>query len=122
MTEHDDTRAIDPAAIQQLLDMTGGDAAFLDELLDAFLEGAQQQLSEMHRAAAEHVAGDLVRPAHSLKGNAANVGARRLEALGRDLERAARAGAVADVGARIAAIAAELVAVQVDLATYRRGS
>ena len=119
MTEHDGTAAIDPAAIQQLLDMTGGDPAFLDELLDAFLEGAEQQLAEMQRAAAAHVAGDLVRPAHSLKGNAANVGARRLEALGRDLERDARAGTVADAGGRIAAIAAELVAVQVDLAPYR---
>lgn len=117
MTERGDEPAVDAAAIQQLLDMTGGDPAFLAELLDAFVEGAVEQLAAMERAAAAGSAEELIRPAHSLKGNSANVGAHRLEELARALEHDARSGLVDDAAARVAATAAEFEVVRAELAT-----
>lgn len=119
MTEEAGGSAVDPAAIQQLLDMTGGDGAFLEELLDAFVDGAVEQLADMERAQAAASTEDLVRPAHSLKGNSANVGAHRLEELARALERDARSGSVEDAAARISAAAAEFEVVKAELATFR---
>jgi HPt (histidine-containing phosphotransfer) domain-containing protein len=99
--------------------MTGSDPAFLVELLDAFVDGAAEQLADMEKAAADGSTERLVRPAHSLKGNSANVGAHRLEEMARALEHAAREGLVDDAPARIAAITAELETVKAELATYR---
>src|SRR5262245_5364290 len=64
MTDRDRESALDPAAIQQLLDMTGGDAAFLEELLQSFLDGADAAVAELRRAAVVGSAEDVVRPAH----------------------------------------------------------
>jgi histidine phosphotransfer protein HptB len=120
MSEQDGGAAVDPAAIQQLLEMTGGDPGFLDELLQAFLDGAVTQLADMERAIAAGASEDLVRPAHSLKGNSSNVGAHRLVALARELEAAGRSGSLGDAGARLAAAAAEFEVVKAELATIRQ--
>ncbi len=119
MMEPNGEPAVDAAAIQQLLEMTGGDRAFLAELLDAFVEGAVEQLAAMEQAAATGSAEELIRPAHSLKGNSANVGAHRLEELARALEHDARTGMVDDAVGRIAEAAAEFEAVKAELATMR---
>jgi two-component system sensor histidine kinase/response regulator len=120
MTEGDTGRALDPAAIQQLLDMTGGDPEFLDELLQSFLDGAGDQLADLERAAAAGSFDDLIRPVHSLKGNGANIGATRLVELARRLEADARAGPVDDAPGRVAEIAAELEVVKAELAVIRQ--
>jgi HPt (histidine-containing phosphotransfer) domain-containing protein len=122
MTDQDGGPAVDPAAIQQLLEMTGGDAEFLDELIQSFLDGAVAQLADMEQAIAVGSAEDLLRPAHSLKGNSGNVGAHRLVALARELESDARSGALRDAGPRVAAAAAEFEAVKAGLAAIRRRS
>src|SRR5262245_44985449 len=59
MTDRDREPALDPAAIQQLLDMTGGDAAFLEELLQSFLDGAEAAVAELRRAAVVGSAEDV---------------------------------------------------------------
>jgi HPt (histidine-containing phosphotransfer) domain-containing protein len=96
--------AIDRETLERLLDITGGDVGFLDELVDTYLEDGQAQVASLRAAVAANAIDDLVRPAHTLKSSSANVGARLLADACRDLETAARVGAVDDPGARVAAI------------------
>ena len=115
----DDRRPLDPAALRYLLEITGGDEAFLDELIETFIQDADNQLRSLGEAVAAGSVEGLVRPAHSLKSNAANVGATRLAGLCRDLEGDARAGTVDSPAERVAAIEAELGAVRDALRTAR---
>ena len=110
---------LDPAAMARLLEITGGDVTFVDELVDTFLEDAATQLEAL-RAAAE--AGDeaaAVRPAHSLKSNSMNVGATVLADMTRAIETDGRAGAIADLAARVAAVEAEFAGVRAALLAER---
>ena len=86
--------ALDPAAFQHLVDITGGDLEFVDELVDTYLEDAEVQLKAMQEAATGGDAAALVRPAHSLKSSSANVGATHLMEACRSLEADAREGTV----------------------------
>ena len=61
---------LDQAALDSLLEMVGGDADFVDELVDTFLADVPQQLAELRAAVAAGTAADAVRPAHTLKGTA----------------------------------------------------
>jgi HPt (histidine-containing phosphotransfer) domain-containing protein len=96
--------AIDPAAFARLVEMTGGELDFVDELVDTYLEDGAAQVAALGVAAAAGDIEGLVRPAHSLKSSSLNVGALGLGDLGRRLEEAARTGAVADAADRVAAI------------------
>jgi HPt (histidine-containing phosphotransfer) domain-containing protein len=113
--------AIDTAALDRLLDMTGGDLGFLDELVDTYLEDASAQLRAMREAADTGGAAELVRPAHSLKSNSANVGAETLAEMCRSLEAAARSGQVDDAVERVAAAETEFEAVRAALIATRAG-
>ena len=110
---------LDPAALDRLLEITGDDVAFVDELIDTYLEDALVQLAAMDDAAATGDAAALVRPAHSLKSNSDNVGAVALTVLCRALETDARAGDVADAAERVAAIRREFDAVRAGLLAAR---
>ena len=112
----DDPPTLDPSALDRLLETTGGDPDFVRELVETFIEDAGTQLAGMEAAAASGSADVMLRPAHSLKSNAASVGALRLSELARGLEADARAGAVPDATARVAAVRAELAAAQAALA------
>ena len=110
---------LDPAAMDRLLEITGGDAEFVDELIDTFIDDASAQLDVLRAAAA---AGDVeasVRPAHSLKSNSVNVGATALADLSRTLETAGRAGPVADLAAQVSAIDEEFGGVRAALLARR---
>jgi HPt (histidine-containing phosphotransfer) domain-containing protein len=97
--------AIDEATFANLLEMTGGDMEFVDELVDTYLADGEGQVETLREAAARSDAADLVRPAHSLKSSSLNVGALRLGELARSLEETARGGAVADAEDRVETIA-----------------
>lgn len=95
MTEADAAvDAIDEATFAGLLEMTGGDLEFLDELVETYLVDGDQQVVLLRDAAAREATADLVRPAHSLKSSSLNVGALRLGGLARTLEESARNGEV----------------------------
>ena len=98
---------LDPDAMARLLDITGGDQGFVDELIDTFLEDATTQIDALRSAAASGDTAAIVRPAHSLKSNAANVGATALGELARALEADGRAGDVPDAARRVANLEAE---------------
>ena len=95
---------IDPAVFAGLVEMTGGEMDFVDELVDTFLEDGRSQIDGMRAAFAEGDTERLGRAAHSLKSGALNIGALDLGATCRSLEEAARAGDVPDAAERIEAI------------------
>ncbi len=110
---------LDPAALGRLLEITGGDLEFVDELVDTFLDDAVAQLDAMRDAAERNDVDALVRPAHSLKSNADNVGAVALTTLSRELEAAGRSGSVSDAVERVGAIDQEFAAVRAALLRAR---
>jgi signal transduction histidine kinase/DNA-binding response OmpR family regulator/HPt (histidine-containing phosphotransfer) domain-containing protein len=108
-------------ALDHLLETTGGDVTFLDELLEAYLEDAPTQLAAMREAAVSDAIDDLVRPAHSLKTNSVNVGAERLADLCRRVETDARQGVLDNAVARVAAAEVEFEVVRAALVAARAG-
>jgi HPt (histidine-containing phosphotransfer) domain-containing protein len=110
---------IDRAALDELVAMTGGDRAFLDELIDTFSTDAAGLLADLEAAADSGDDAAMMRPAHSLKSNAASFGAHRLAELCRSVEHDAREGGVLDADARVAAIRDELVSVEAALQAER---
>jgi HPt (histidine-containing phosphotransfer) domain-containing protein len=103
---------IERAALDELVAMTGGERAFLGELIDTFVTDAASMLAELDAAVAAGDDAALLRPAHSLKSNALSFGAHRLTELCRAVEADARNGAVPDAAARVATIRDEVAAVQ----------
>src|SRR5439155_19935872 len=95
---------IDPAVFDSLVEMTGGEMKFVDELVDTYLDDGAQQIAALETALAAGGGEELVRPAHSLKSNSLNIGAMTLGGLCRDLEEIARTGAVPDAAERVDAI------------------
>jgi len=110
---------IDRAALDELVEMTGGDRAFLADLIDTFSTDAAGMIAELEAAVSSGDDAAMLRPAHSLKSNAASFGAHRLAELCRSVEHDARAGAVPDAAARVAEIRDELVIVEQALQSER---
>jgi HPt (histidine-containing phosphotransfer) domain-containing protein len=90
------TPPIDAATLANLLEATGGDQTFVDELVDTYLAEGDRLIGVLVTAAESGAVGDLVLPVHSLKSSSQNVGALELGDLCRRLEEDARSGAVAD--------------------------
>lgn len=111
--------AIDLDRMRALVEMVGDDPAFVDELVDAYLEDAPRQLAAARAAIEAGSAQELVRPAHTLKSNSANVGAATLGALCRGLEEQARAGTTDGAAARLDAVELEYARVVDALAALR---
>jgi HPt (histidine-containing phosphotransfer) domain-containing protein len=113
---------IDAATVARLLDSVGGDASFVDELVDAYLGDAPVHLTAIGTAIAAGSSEDLVRPAHTLKSSSATVGALGLSAVARELELNARAGSLDGAAERHATATAEYARVTDSLATWRAAS
>ena len=113
--------AIDPAAFANLVEITGGDLEFVDELVDTYLEDGEAQIAALRSAVAAGAnPDDLVRPAHSMKSSSINVGALALGDLARHLEEAARRGDVLDPGGQVEAIAVAFASARAELLEHRR--
>ena len=111
---------LDPGAIERLLEITGGDSAFVDELIDTYLQDAETQLDALRQASSAGDVDALVRPAHSLKSSSDSVGAVALTSLCRELELEARSRTVADPVVRVALVADAFDAVRAGLLAARR--
>ena len=110
---------LDPEAMARLLEITGDDAAFVDELIDTFIDDAATQIAGLRVAAAAGDVAGVVRPAHSLKSNSQNVGATLLADLCQTLEADGRAGHVPELRSRIDAVEGEFEAVRARLLSER---
>ena len=98
---------INRVALDDLVAATGGDPAFLSELIDTYFEDSATLLPQMRQALAGGSAEQLRRAAHSLKSNSASLGAEGLALLCRDLEEQGRAGALNGVAERLTQVEAE---------------
>ena len=121
MTDLSTEPTLDRGTLDALVDAVGGDRSFLAELIDAYLTDAAAMVLALEAAAASASVESLVRPAHTLKSNSANLGALRLAALCRDLETDARGGVVEDPRGRVAAVRDELRRVEPALLAARNG-
>ena len=94
------TPPIDAATLANLLEATGGDQAFVDELVDTYVAEGDRLVADVVAAADAGAGADLVLPVHSLKSSSLNVGALELGELCRRLEEDARNDAVANPAER----------------------
>jgi HPt (histidine-containing phosphotransfer) domain-containing protein len=94
-----DQPILDDAVLAELRESTGGDDAFVRELVEAYVSEAIGYLAAMTAAVADPSA--IVRPAHTLKSSSATLGAMRLAAISRAIEEAGRAGRAADLAAAV---------------------
>jgi HPt (histidine-containing phosphotransfer) domain-containing protein len=110
---------LDAGAVRALVELLGGDAEAMTEIVDACLEEAPQRLIELKQGAAAGDATLVGRAAHTLKANAATFGAARLELLCRELEARARAGELGGAVQQVESIDAEWLAVRPRLSELR---
>ena len=87
---------LDSAALDALLDATGGDPAFLAEMIDTYLMDSDELLAAIDSALVNGRADDLRRAAHSFKSNSATFGAMTLSETCRQIEEQAKAGELAE--------------------------
>jgi HPt (histidine-containing phosphotransfer) domain-containing protein len=99
--------------------MTGGDPAFLAEMIDTFLDDAPAQIAAMRQALAGGQPEDYRRAAHSLKSNSANFGALARAEMGRQMEEQGKAGALAGEAERLAEAEVEFEKVRQALLALR---
>jgi PAS domain S-box-containing protein len=92
---------IDRSALEQLVESFGGDRAFLNELLDAFLDDAPEQIAAMQTALSVGDSDTLRRAAHSLKSPSASFGATALAESCRQLEELATAGNLSEASPQL---------------------
>jgi len=111
---------LDRAALQNLLNVLGGEFTYLVELIDSFLEDAPRLLAELDQSVQAGDAGGVQRVAHSLKSNGNDLGATVFSTLCKELELAAKsgelvgaAGLLAQIKTEYASVAAALEAVRV---------
>ena len=110
---------IDQATFANLLEMTGGDQAFVDELVDTYLSEGDRLVGDLVGAAEAGDIAALVLPAHSMKSSSLNVGALALGELCRKLEEEARGGSVAEPVERADEIKQAFAAVRAALLEQR---
>ncbi|HEX3177054.1 MAG TPA: response regulator [Methylomirabilota bacterium] len=113
------TDVLDLDAFERLRTAMG--AGFLDELLSTFVEDTQELVGTMRRAIGDKDIDALRRAAHSLKSNAASVGAMMLSGMARDLETLAKSGSFEGARARLDRVAAECERVARALSEVERG-
>ena len=86
----DDAPVLDQTVLDQLRDDTGGDEAFIVELVETYIAEGAANVEGMVAAAEAGDAAAIVRPAHTLKSSSASLGAMRLSAICRAIEEAGR--------------------------------
>jgi HPt (histidine-containing phosphotransfer) domain-containing protein len=114
-------RAIDPAVWADLLESVGGDADFIDELLEVFFDDSPRLLATMEDALSAGNAEDLRRAAHSLKSSSAGFGATRLSETCKEVEDMGKAGALEGADERIGQITKEYNEARAALEAIQRG-
>ena len=95
---------IDQEIYQALTDSVGED--FMGEMVEAFLEEGAQLVADLEKGLADHDTDIFRRAAHSLKSNAATVGAMKLSDLAKKLEEKARQGQLEGTAEKLGAISA----------------
>jgi signal transduction histidine kinase/DNA-binding response OmpR family regulator/HPt (histidine-containing phosphotransfer) domain-containing protein/PAS domain-containing protein len=111
---------LDPAALENLLAVVGGEFDYLVELIDSFLEEAPQLLAELNQAVEGGDAAGVRRVAHSLKSNGADFGATAFSNLCKELEMMGKSGEVDSAADLSGQVVAEYERVELALVAVRR--
>jgi HPt (histidine-containing phosphotransfer) domain-containing protein len=104
--------SLDQGVLGDLLAMVGDDAAFVDDLIDAYLADVPLSIGELSAALASGDAEALVRPAHTLKSAGQSIGGMQVADIAREIEQRGRSGNTDGVDALLA----QLEAASADLA------
>jgi HPt (histidine-containing phosphotransfer) domain-containing protein len=95
---------IDQATFGGLLDSLGGDADFLGELVEAYLDSSPGLFASMREAIVSGEAPALQRAAHSLKTGSASFGALAFAAQCKEMEDLGKTGALAEAEPKYGAL------------------
>jgi signal transduction histidine kinase/CheY-like chemotaxis protein/HPt (histidine-containing phosphotransfer) domain-containing protein len=98
---------LDPKALDQLLEVIGGDREALNDLIQSFLDEGPDLVDRLHRAVGANDAEALRRAAHTLKGSANDFGALTLATLCREIEAMGRASDTSAAADKVAEAAQE---------------
>jgi HPt (histidine-containing phosphotransfer) domain-containing protein len=112
---------LDPAAIETLLEIIGGERELLAELIDSFLETAQPLLIRLRQGVAQGNAAEVRAAAHTLKSSGNDFGATRLAELCQQLEEMGKAGRLEGAAELAAQVEAEYEPVKIALEAEREG-
>lgn len=104
----DPTPVLDDAVLRSLRLLTAaGEPDVLAEVLQLFLREVPPRIDRLRIAWGAGNIEEMCRAAHSLKGSAGNIGARRLFAVCRQLDDSGRAGDLATAGSLVDALGVE---------------
>ena len=111
---------VDHATLQDLVAST--DMAFVQELIEAFLEDGREQIAAMRQSLAS---GDVLvfqRAAHSLKSSSASLGALGFSSQAKELEQLAKQGSLDEAPEGLERVAAAFPAIEQSLREFGRGA
>jgi CheY-like chemotaxis protein len=111
---------LDPAALNELCLLAGGDTTFLTKLIATFFLTAEQLFADLRQAAERREPAALTLAAHSLKGNSRQFGAPELANLCFELEAMGRAGQMEGIAGKITQAEAAYRLVSVAVEQWRR--
>jgi signal transduction histidine kinase/DNA-binding response OmpR family regulator/HPt (histidine-containing phosphotransfer) domain-containing protein/PAS domain-containing protein len=111
---------LDHEALENLLNMLGGEFVYLEEIIDSFLEDAPKLLTELDQFVEAGDSAGVRRIAHSLKSNGADFGAMTFSNLCKDLESVGQSGALNGSAHLATQIATEYEKVAAALTLVRR--
>jgi GAF domain-containing protein/CheY-like chemotaxis protein len=100
--------AVDVAVLDRLAESMGGDDAFVAELIEQFVADSPALVAAARKGLETRDAEEVRRAAHTLKSNAATMGANELADRSRQLELAAKASGLEGGAASLDAVAEEL--------------
>ena len=107
---------LDPAVLNTLRKLTSpGEPDVLQEVLKLFLDDVPARLTRLRNAWASRNIEEVQRAAHSLKGSAGNIGARRLHALCSQLDDKGRSGDLDALGPLVDALGEEFDKVEAEI-------
>jgi len=110
---------LDPAAIETLLEVIGGERELLVELIDSFLESAPPLLARLKEGVARGNAAEVRAAAHTIKSSSNDFGATRLAELCQTLEAMGKAGTLEGSAELLAQVEAEYGPVKAALEAAR---
>lgn len=107
--------ALDRSKLRELLDLTGGDVAWLKDLMDTYQRDTRARLDELRSLIASGSADRIQRAAHGIKGSSSNVGATRMADLCAGMEHLMRDADTRRAEANLASMEAEFARIQAEL-------
>jgi|GEM_PF-569553 len=115
----DAQQILDPAALETLLELVGGEKALVAELIDSFLEEAPPLFTQLRQSVEQGDAAALRMAAHTIKSSSNDFGATTLAELCRELEEMGKNGTLEGAAQLVAQAETEYEQIQATLKTIR---